>query len=429
MIRRDAYAGSGEAGVLPGATAAGQSVSEQTDALALMQHLETLSQDNARLRDELGRCYQHLGMVFEITEKIAGQRDPDQIELALIRCYGEMLQAPIVLIVDRQRTRRLDQTQTVIDEPAIVAALQPQIQAASERVRSFCLPGGAAGNEALRGHHALVGTYRTTAGQLAALVALRTPSEMPFDTGDQLVSETVLAYGGHVLSNALMVRRIQQSALETVSALANAVDARDAYTRGHSERVGWLSRRLGEKLGLAETELGYLEWAGILHDVGKIGIAEAVLNKPGRLTEEEFAQVKLHPRLGYDVLRPVSTLEPLLEAVLYHHENFDGSGYPEGIAGETIPLSARILRVVDTFDALTSTRTYRDGMSLERALAVIAEETGQSFDPRISTAFLELIQELARTRPLAFTQRFWQALGERQPDGPPPDAQHVWRAD
>src|SRR5262249_19517059 len=157
-----------------------------------------------------------------------------------------------------------------------------------------------------------------------------------------------------------MRRRLERSALETVCALATVIEARDPYTSGHSERVAWLARMTGELLGLSAADVQELEWAGRLHDVGKIGIAERSLNKIEKLTDIELEQIKQHPRLSYEMLRPVSSLgASLLEAVLHHHEDYDGGGYPDGMAGEAIPLGARILRVVDVFDALTSTRPYR----------------------------------------------------------------------
>jgi len=209
-----------------------------------------------------------------------------------------------------------------------------------------------------------------------------------------------------VLANVLMVRRLQETAVETVRALANAIDAKDNYTCGHSERVGWLARLTGAALGLSQSELELLEWAGILHDVGKIGIAEAILNKPGRLTEAEFAEMKRHPRLSYDVLKPVAQLGPVLEGVLYHHENWDGSGYPEGLSGERIPLSARIIRVVDTFDALTSTRSYREGFGIAHAFDILREEAGRSTDPHVTHVFITTFQGYVRHQPEDFRRRF-----------------------
>ncbi|MBI5866409.1 MAG: HD domain-containing protein, partial [Planctomycetes bacterium] len=151
----------------------------------------------------------------------------------------------------------------------------------------------------------------------------------------------------------------------------------------------------GELLELSEGDVLELGWAGRLHDVGKIGIAERILNKPGDLTEVEFEQIKQHPRLSYEMLRPVSSLGPnLLDAVLHHHEDYDGSGYPDGLAGESISLGARILRIVDVFDALTSTRPYRAGKTVEQPLSIIADGAGRETDPHVTRLFVQEIRRL-----------------------------------
>jgi HD-GYP domain-containing protein (c-di-GMP phosphodiesterase class II) len=356
-----------------------------------------------------------LGVVFEITEKIAHLHEPVEIESAVLRCYQEMLRAGVILIASGDALRTVDCAPGFAalaskDQQAIHAALREAIERVTHEGPSTRITIDATNGAASGGWHALVSRFRRQASDTEALIALRPASRVGFDTGDELVSETVLAYGGHILRNAIMVRRIQDSALETVCAFANAVDARDAYTRGHCERVGWLARRLGEELGLARQQLDTLEWSGIVHDVGKIGVPEEVLNKPGRLTEEEFAHIRRHPKLGYDVLKPISSLEPVLEGVLYHHENYDGSGYPEGVRGQQIPLIARILRIVDTFDALTSSRSYRAECSIAKALDIITGDAGKAFDPQLSDRFVELVRRYVAQRDIEFAERFGHLL-------------------
>lgn len=203
-----------------------------------------------------------------------------------------------------------------------------------------------------------------------------------------------------------MTRDLEQTTRETVAALATILEARDPYTRGHSERVAWLARRIGEELGLADEDLRRLEWAGLLHDVGKFGVPERVLNKPGRLAAEEFELVKNHPRLSAEMLRPVRRFRPILPAVLHHHENFDGSGYPAGLRGEDIPLGARILRIADTFDALTSTRAYRGGVAFEQAIAELARGAGSATDPDVTAAFIRALRREMRENAADFRRRF-----------------------
>ena len=221
-----------------------------------------------------------------------------------------------------------------------------------------------------------------------------------------VVGESAQALLARLAQHADAQELLERSMLEAVASLAKAVEARDRYTGGHCERVGWLAGLAGRALGLPPDELQMLEWAGLLHDIGKIGVPEEVLNKPGPLTDAEFAIIKRHPRMGYEVLRPLSGLGPVLDAVLYHHENHDGSGYPEGLAGMRIPPSARILHVVDIFDALTSTRSYRRGVSVDEAVGVLRAGSGTVTEPRVTAAFVRALERLMREQPAAFCRRF-----------------------
>ena len=159
------------------------------------------------------------------------------------------------------------------------------------------------------------------------------------------------------------------------------MELRDPSTREHSRRVAALAVRVGMKMGLPAPALRRLAVAGLLHDIGKLQVPEQILNKPGRLTDEEFAVIKTHPRKGADLLAHLGGFEHELPIVLWHHERFGGGGYPDGIAGHAIPLEARIMTVCDVYDALISRRAYREPWSHERAMAQIVSETGATFDP------------------------------------------------
>jgi putative nucleotidyltransferase with HDIG domain len=177
----------------------------------------------------------------------------------------------------------------------------------------------------------------------------------------------------------------------TIEALAQAVDAKDQVTHDHVRRVQRKSLRLAERLGVVdEAELQALKAAGLLHDVGKIGIPEHILNKPGRLTPSEFEIMKRHPAIGADILSVIGFPYPLIPIVRHHHENWDGTGYPDGLAAEAIPIGARILQVVDCFDALTSDRPYRRAMSDAEAMKIVTDRSGTMYDPRVVSALLEL---------------------------------------
>ena len=183
---------------------------------------------------------------------------------------------------------------------------------------------------------------------------------------------------------------LQAAYLEFVGSLANALDARDRYTSGHSRRVSELACATAAAMQLGPEDVERIRIGALLHDMGKIGIADHVLQKPGRLTDEEFALVKEHPVIGRRILEGVQGLAPFLPAVELHHENWDGTGYPKGQVEEETPIDARIIHVSDAYDAMTTDRSYRRGMTHERALAILQEEAGRQFDPRIVEVFSRL---------------------------------------
>jgi putative two-component system response regulator len=176
--------------------------------------------------------------------------------------------------------------------------------------------------------------------------------------------------------------------------LAQALEAKDFYTRGHSERVSDIAVGLADSLGLTEREQENLRRGGLLHDIGKIGIKESILLKPGKLTEEEMAHIRSHPARGYDICSPLKTLGPCLPIIRSHHERMDGEGYPDGLKGDEIPLPARITAVADAYDAMTTDRPYRKGMTLETALKIFENEidSGQ-WDPKVVNALISMIKK------------------------------------
>jgi HD-GYP domain-containing protein (c-di-GMP phosphodiesterase class II) len=178
--------------------------------------------------------------------------------------------------------------------------------------------------------------------------------------------------------------------VRSIDALIKALEAKDFYTRGHSQRVTMYSVAIGKSMDLAEKQTELLRQAAVLHDLGKIGVREEILNKPGKLTEEEFKEITLHPEVAIRILEPIPFFRPLLPAILHHHERFDGRGYPRGLAGNDVPLESRIMAIADTFDAMTSTRAYRNALSLEAANAEILRCAGAQFDPEIVPVFMEV---------------------------------------
>ena len=390
---------------------AGPSPTESPVGSYILRQFQQLADEHDRLRNELSRAYQRLNIVLEISQEFSSREDPAAMEADLLGRYANNLAAAALLLDDghccsQVRVGSSGAQPLVVAPQQIRAPLAREIDAVRRTGRACHLDLPQALERGLGDVHALLSPLQQDTQYPHVVIALRRGRQPPFSHNDRLASETILVYGGHILRNLLMVQRLQQASLETVGALANAIEARDHYTGGHSERVGWLAILTGKALGLPPAELQMLEWSGLLHDVGKIGIPEHILNKPGELTAEEFQQIKQHPRLGFDVLSPVSSLKPVLEAVLCHHENFDGSGYPDGLRGDEIPMLARILHVVDIFDALTSTRSYRRRLGLEEALELLAEGAGHTTDPLVTTAFTNAFRDCRRSQPEECRQRF-----------------------
>lgn len=345
--------------------------------------------------------------MLTLTERIANLQQPEAIQDVLLGHYAEMLAAGALFLDATGCCKRLSLARGA-DERAelptdqVRAALAPHVEVVRRSRRAVLAPQ----TPALQDAHVLLAALPVANAEIGVVIVLRHGACRSFVPSDLLAAEAVLAYGAQLMSNAAMVRNLQRSALETVCALVNAIDAKDNYTSDHSERVGALARLTGQALTLSKEQLQSLEWAGFLHDVGKIGIAESILNKPGRLTATEFQQVMNHPRIGHDMLRPVGRFEPVLETVLYHHENHDGSGYPNGLSGTRIPLEARIVHVVDIFDALTSTRPYRAAYSLKHALFLLRHHAGRVTDPHVTECFIDALQRQVADDPDGFRTRF-----------------------
>ena len=221
-----------------------------------------------------------------------------------------------------------------------------------------------------------------------------------------LLLKSLTAFCGDLIRNQRLVRELRTVSMSTVRALVNAVDQKDEYTSGHSMRVAYYATSLAREIGLDAGEIQMLQWSALLHDVGKIGIRDEVLKKPGKLTVEEFAHIQEHPVRSFQVVRGVPQLAKALDGILYHHERYDGSGYPEGLAGETIPLQARIVQVADIFDALTSTRSYRAAHEWSKALDILREEAGQTIDAALQQVFDKMIRSRVSKAPDEWQKMF-----------------------
>jgi len=200
----------------------------------------------------------------------------------------------------------------------------------------------------------------------------------------------------HILKNEESIdiaELLEKTHFETIMAFSEALEARDLYTAGHSRRVMEYSKSIGQRIKLDKQDIEDLKRSALLHDIGKIGIPDTILRKQTKLTDEEYATIKSHPKTGASILHYIKSFKDLVPAVYHHHEQFDGDGYPDGIKGTAIPLHARIIAIADTFDAMTSSRSYRKALSFRTALSELERNKGVQFDPDITDIFLEILNE------------------------------------
>lgn len=218
-----------------------------------------------------------------------------------------------------------------------------------------------------------------------------------FNSDDVRLLSTIANHVTIAIGNIELFTSLQEAYLATVRSLAAAVDAKDAYTRGHSDHVAGYATLIAERMGLSHEQRIALEMAAYLHDIGKIGVKEEILLKPGALTSDEMDQMRHHPLIGANILKPITFPWAITPVVRHHHEHYDGTGYPAGLTGEEIPLLARILTAADSYDAMTADRPYRAGRSSNAAIEEMRRCSGTQFDPRVVEALAEIVEELERT--------------------------------
>ncbi|MCG2769805.1 MAG: HD domain-containing phosphohydrolase [Chloroflexota bacterium] len=259
---------------------------------------------------------------------------------------------------------------------------------------------------------------------IGVLSTARMPEDAPYTQEDV---QLITVFGAQIaiaLDNARAYRELKELNLGAITALVTAVEARDFYTRGHSERVARYAVAIARKIGLSPREIEDLHVAGLLHDIGKIGISDLILNKHESLTGEEYEVVKQHPRIGATIVEEIKPLQGIVPLIYHHHERYDGSGYPDGLAGEDIPLGARILAVADTVEAMTSSRAYRPNLSVEDSFELLNGGADGQLDPVLVAVFEhlwtsgELVLQPALGREASSTPVSQQLLALERPQSP-----------
>ncbi|MCK4857106.1 MAG: response regulator [candidate division Zixibacteria bacterium] len=245
--------------------------------------------------------------------------------------------------------------------------------------------------------HATVRTYLScpllAGGQVIGVINLQRESHyQEFSTGELQSLKIIASKAAYAISNSKLYSDLERAYLSTIAAFANAVEARDRYTRGHTERVTYLVELIVRELNWDDKQIMISSMGSSLHDIGKIGVPDSVLNNPGSLSHEEREMMQRHPETGAKMIEGIPFLQPCLPYIYSHHEHWDGNGYPQGLKGEEIPIEGRILAVADTFDAILSHRPYRDAGTIQRAVKELREFSGSQFDPYLVGIFLRVLE-------------------------------------
>ena len=368
----------------------------------MQEAIDRLEAERDGMAAELLRTYEHLGIVFEVTRRLPVARTEEEVVGLFLESLQQSYPDSTVWLVPGPHR---DAENPVGIRTFIPCATDPLIDEAVDR----CVA-----------ERRAVVVQRTNPERASwdpdhvirqVLAAPVFDEQDPFrwsivlsqgaagcvshllEAGDMQLVESLCVFCADLIRNLRLVRAMQGMSIDVVRALVSTIDQKDEYTAGHSNRVGFYALLLGRALGFRENELQTLEWAALLHDVGKIGIRDDVLKKAGRLTPEEFRHIQSHPDRSAEIIGRVPQLGDVVAGVRHHHEHFDGSGYPDGLRGEEIPLLARVIQIADVFDALTSTRSYRKAFVWGKALDILREESGTTVDPRLVTVFDQIIRD------------------------------------
>jgi hypothetical protein len=352
-----------------------------------------------QMTEELGECYEELHLVYALDAHISGRTGQNDDELrALLGSVAEHMRADVAIFVQPAEKLCVHAQVLSKDIPNLDLVLVETrgdlfrfVQSGKETVvlnelddprRPFVFTD--------MPYRVLASPVRTGPKIDGMVVLLNHMHKPPFANSDRRLLEILANQLSSLARSFLLVRNMSRFTEQLAAAMVEAVEAKDPYTRGHSERVHFLSMEIGKAMNLSPDDLQDLHWGSLLHDVGKIGIPDAVLSKPSRLTKDEYTFIMVHPERSYEILRSVEHLQTAMLGARHHQEMWDGSGYPHQLKGERIPLLARIIAVADTYDSITSSRAYRAGRSHEIAMREIERVSGLQLDPSIVAVFTQI---------------------------------------
>ena len=355
----------------------------------------------------LKRAQRHLSTLHRVSELLSAARDIEQLSDATLRAILEVLAADRGAIVLRRPDGKPGEadllaarSRTKASEPFVVSrTLVADVISKGVSVFAHDSSADIRFNEGQsvvgqRVRSVMCVPLRTTDEILGALYVDSLSGAGRFNEADLELLAAIGNQAGVAMHRVRLMGELESLLLDTIKAIAATIDARDGYTHRHSERVAALTAQLGRELGLSQAEQETAQLAALLHDVGKIAVRDSILNKPGKLTDEEYAEMRKHPAHGARILGNIQspTVKAVLPGVQYHHEKWDGTGYPEGLTAENIPFLGRLLGVADFYDALTSARAYRGAMPAEEAIRLVEKGSGSHFDPTVAAALIRVYE-------------------------------------
>ena len=354
----------------------------------------------------LQRAQRHLSALHRVSERLAEARDMNGVSSIALEAILDVIEADRAALVLRREDPQTGgaelaatRTRGSVDLPfsvsrALVAdVIEKGVSRFARDAGSDTTLGAQVGSRRVRSMMCV--PLRTTGQILGAVYVDTVNAPDRFTEADLELLAAIGNQAGVALHRVRLMSELGRLHLDTIRAIAATIDAKDGYTHRHSERVATLAGRLAAELGLTREEQETAELAALLHDLGKIGVPDSILNKPEQLSPDEFEEMKKHPLHGAGILANIQSaaVMAVIPGVQYHHEWWDGSGYPEGLKGEEIPLLGRLLGVADFLDALTSSRAYRQPLPVETAIRMLAEGAGTHFDPRVVEAALRLHEQ------------------------------------
>lgn len=381
---------------------------EDLELMQILAHQAAISIENARLYMQAERKIEEMELLFRASKAMSSILNVNTLLKQVLETCTQIVKARagLILLLDEDHILR---SRTLYGDIDLRATFDFQIlpdatlSRSLEGLETLQINGGELGDPEIA---PLISCLEfvpasilliplTTKSTLTGVLAVISDETRPtFEKGDTDVLKALSSQASIVIENAKLYESLKDQFVSTIRVATNALEFKDAYTSGHSERVTEFAILLSKEIGMSADEVEQIRQGAILHDIGKIGVPEAILTKKGRLTDDEYATIKLHPSIGDSIVEPMGLHPWIRSGIRNHHERWDGRGYPDGLKEEEIPLPARIIGIADAFDAMTSNRPYRDALAMEKVYTEIERCAGAQFDPDLAVRFVNMLRRI-----------------------------------